>query len=181
MTGDLELLTLVGNPKVGSRTLQVGEELARQLAEGLTQAGRRVRRETIDIASLGAELLDWQSAKADAAIKQAIGADLLIVTSPTYKATYTGLLKLFLDRINYDGLAGRVAVPVMVAAAPIHALAVETHLRPLLVELGASCPTRGLCVLESQLAELESVIGKFVTGALPALVASLRISAREKA
>src|SRR5579872_4942692 len=167
MATELKLIALVGNPKPGSRTLQVAEELARALGARLAGEGLRVASEAIDIAALGAELLDWQSALVDAALKKTTGADLLIVASPTYKATYTGLLKLFLDRIAYDGLAGRVALPVMVAAAPIHALAVETHLRPLLVELGASCPARGLCVLESQLPDLTPVIDKFLGGAMP--------------
>jgi FMN reductase len=43
------------------------------------------------------------------------GCDLLIVASPIYKATYTGVLKVLLDRIPMEGLAGRVAIPVMVA------------------------------------------------------------------
>ena len=56
-------------------------------------------------------------------------------------------------------LVGRVAIPIMVGAAPIHTLAVDAYLRPLLIEIGASCPTRGLFVLESQLSELEAVVG----------------------
>ena len=77
------------------------------------------------------------------AVAAAKGADLLVVASPTYKATYTGLLKLFLDQIGADDLAGVVTVPVMVGAGAGHALAVETHLRPVLVELGAAMPTQG--------------------------------------
>jgi FMN reductase len=56
-----------------------------------------------------------------------------------------------------------------VGAAPIHTLAVDAYLRPLLIELGASCPTRGLYVLESQLPELEAVVGRWLAAAVPAL------------
>jgi len=38
-------------------------------------------------------------------------------------------------------------VPVIFAAAPHHRLAVDVHLTPLLLELGASVPNRGLFVL----------------------------------
>ena len=38
----------------------------------------------------------------------------------------------------------------MLGASPVHALAPEHGLRPLLVELGAVVPTRGLYVLDSQ-------------------------------
>ena len=80
-------------------------------------------------------------------------SDVVIVASPTYKATYTGLLKVFLDRFPHQGLGGVTAIPLMLGAADTHALAVEHGLRPLLVELGASVPTRGLFVLDSEHAD----------------------------
>jgi FMN reductase len=43
-----------------------------------------------------------------------------------------------------------VAVPVMLGATSHHALAPELHLRPLLVELGASVPTPALYVIEHE-------------------------------
>ena len=46
----------------------------------------------------------------------------------------------------------------MVGAGPQHALAVEVHLRPVLVELGASLPARGLYVLESELDAVHAVV-----------------------
>jgi FMN reductase len=57
----------------------------------------------------------------------------------------------------------------MVGAAPQHALAVEVHLRPVLVELGATMPTRGLYVMESQLESLDEVVGAWVAEAVPRL------------
>ena len=45
----------------------------------------------------------------------------------------------------------------------------ETHFRPLLVELGASVPSRGLYVLESQLDDLDAVVADFMHGAGPLL------------
>ena len=32
--------------------------------------------------------------------------ELLVIATPTYKGTYTGLLKLFLDQFGASGLAG---------------------------------------------------------------------------
>ena len=74
-----------------------------------------------------------------------------MIASPTYKATYTGILKSLLDSVPHDGLAGVIAIPLMVAGDRVHALAVEVHLRPVLVELGAITPTRGLFFEESSL------------------------------
>ena len=55
----------------------------------------------------------------------------------------------------------------MTGAAPIHALAPEVHLRPLLVELGSSAPTRGLYITEQQFEDLDHVIGSWAATARP--------------
>lgn len=76
----------------------------------------------------------------------------MVVASPTYKASYTGLLKLFLDRIGRGALTGVTAVPLMLGGDLRHTLAPEVFLKPVLVELGASCPTAGLFLPESDFA-----------------------------
>jgi len=43
-------------------------------------------------------------------------------------------------------------VPLMLGAGPGHALAPELFLRPVLVELGASTPTRGLYLIDRDFA-----------------------------
>jgi FMN reductase len=74
----------------------------------------------------------------------------VVVASPTYKGAYTGLLKLFLDRFaGQTGLTG-LAVPLMLGGSPAHSLAPELMLRPVLTELGATVPGRGLFVVDSQ-------------------------------
>jgi FMN reductase len=83
------------------------------------------------------------------AVAAVSSADFLVVASPTYKASYTGVLKAFLDRFPSGGLAGSVAFPLMLGGAWQHALAPEVFLKPVLVELGALCPVRGLYLLES--------------------------------
>jgi len=103
----------------------------------------------VDLAELGPALLDWSSDEVTALVEQLGAADLVVVASPTYKGTFTGLLKLFLDRFAAGtGLRG-VAVPLMLGAGPIHALAPEISLRPVLTELGATVPGRGLFVVDS--------------------------------
>ena len=94
--------------------------------------------------------------------------------SPTYKAAYTGLLKAFLDRYGNDGLAGVTAVGVMTGGWPGHLLAVEVHLRPVLVELGATVPARGLYVTEPELADLGQAVGRWSERAVPLIRSSVR-------
>ena len=134
---------VVGNPKPGSRTLQAARHVARELT------GREADL-TVDLAELGVRLFDWDDEEVRRLVAEVGDADLVVVASPTYKATYTGLLKLFLDRFaGGTGLSG-AAVPLMLGAGPTHALAPELFLRPLLTELGAVVPVRGLYVVDTQ-------------------------------
>jgi FMN reductase len=146
---------LVGNPKARSRTSAAAAEVAAFVADRL---GATPETTTIELPDLGPGLLGWGDPAVAAAVAAVTGADLLIVASPTYKATYTGLLKLFLDQIAADDLAGVVTVPVMVGAGATHALAVETHLRPVLVELGAVMPAHGLYLQETDLGDLPPLL-----------------------
>lgn len=145
MSNQLRVAVVVGNPKPRSRTY----EAALLVAERLTGAAPEV---VIDVADLGAGLLAWGDQPTKDAVAAVQGADVVVVASPTYKAAYTGLLKLFLDRFPSDGLAGVVAVPLMLGGGPGHALAPELTLRPVLVELGASTPTRALYLIDRDFA-----------------------------
>ncbi len=144
MTERVRVGVVVGNPKPRSRTYQAALLVAARLS-GVAGDPDVV----VDVAELGAGLLDWADPATGQAVEAVRGLDLLVVASPTYKATYTGLLKVFLDRFPSNALAGVVAVPVMLGAGPGHALAPEVHLKPVLSELGASTPTRALYLLDT--------------------------------
>lgn len=132
---------VVGNPKPGSRTLAAAVHVARELTGAEPDL-------VVDLADLGPALLDWTDPGVSALVEQVSAADLVVVASPTYKAAYTGLLKLFLDRFPTDGLRG-VAVPLMLGAGPGHALAPELTLRPVLTEIGGLVPAKGLYVVDA--------------------------------
>ena len=91
------------------------------------------------------------------------------MASPTYKGTYTGLLKVFLDRLDYQALSSVIALPMLVMRVPNHALAVDLHLRPLLLELGAATPAPGLAFLEPDLAEPGPVLDSWAARVAAAL------------
>jgi FMN reductase len=84
-----------------------------------------------------------------------MNADALVVVSPVYKASYTGLLKAFFDRLPGGSLTGVPCVPAMLGGSERHALAVEVHLRPLLAELGADT-LPGCYVTEAEMDDVDS-------------------------
>jgi len=152
----------------------VANAVADAVASGLGVGERGgAERLVVDLAEHAGRLFDWGAEEVSALNAQVASSDVVVVASPTYKATYTGMLKAFLDRYGNNGLAGTVAVTVMTGGNPSHALAPEVHLRPLLVELGASLPTRGLYVVESQLAELDTVVDQWAEVAVPYLARAL--------
>ena len=165
------MAVVVGNPKAGSRTLRVALALADTLTERLQLASQD--RVVVDLAEVGGELFDPDAERVTALLEAVAVSDLIVVASPTFKATYTGILKSFFDRYGANALAAAVAVPLMTGAAPIHALAPEVHLRPLLVELGASVPTRSLYVTEDRFDDLDTVIGAWADSACPRIEAAM--------
>ena len=142
----MKCAVVVGNPKAKSRTLEAGILVAEKLAGGKPDI-------VIDLIDLGAGLLEYGNAEVVAAIQSIRTANFVVFASPTYKATYTGLLKLFLDQIPQDGLLDVIAFPVMLGAGPAHALAPDLLLKPVLVELGADCPAPGLYLVDKSFSE----------------------------
>jgi len=160
----VELSIVVGNPKPRSRTLTVAEAVA----ERITDATGATMARTVDLCDHAADLFAWPH-EGLAALNDAVAAsDYVVFASPTYKAAYTGLLKAFLDRYPNNGLAGVTAIPVMTGGSPTHAMAVDTALRPVLVELGASLPTRGLFFVMTQMAELDAIVDEWAAQNLAA-------------
>lgn len=141
----MKTAVVVGNPKPQSRTLDAGVLVARKLTGAEPD-------EILDVIDLGPGLLELGNSEVAAAVASVQRADIVIVASPTFKATYSGLLKLFLDQFPSDGLAGISAFSVMLGAGPAHALAPDLLLKPVLVELGAICPAGGLYLIDKSYA-----------------------------
>lgn len=165
MKAAMDISIVVGNPKAGSRTLKIAQQVAGHCAEHCGGAQGVV----VDLAEYASELFDWPNQRLAELGARVAASDLLIVGSPTYKATYTGLLKAFFDRYPHNGLDGVIAVPVMTAGSDLHGMAVEVMMRPLLVELGASIPTRGLFVNMQQMGDVDAVIRNWASDNLPKL------------
>lgn len=155
----MKIVVVVGNPKRDSRTLRVAHSLGRLIAENCDHGQDPV---VIDLAEHARSMFEWPSAEMAALNETVASSDVAIIASPTYKASYTGLLKSFLDRYPAMGLADVNAVPVMTGAAKAHAMAPEVTLRPLLLELGATMPTRGLYFETPQFGRMDEVLSDWI-------------------
>ncbi len=140
----------------GLRVPSTTQLLAGQLAEAATRelAAEGEVRDAYDVVVREIEVREHAHAVVDAlltgfptgdlaaAIEDVVAADALIVVTPVYQASFSGLFKSFVDLIEEGRLRG---VPVLLAATggtERHSLAVEYALRPLVSHLGAvSVPT----------------------------------------
>ncbi len=162
-SGDGGIVTVVGNPRAGSRTLTAAVALAGALQQTLAAragAGEPLAPGPVfDLAELAPGLLaPWSLSTAAAQAAAAVrSARLVVLATPTYKGSYSGILKLLLDVIPAGGLDGVVVQPLTVAGGAEHRTLADAALRPVLAELGASVPVPALLLQESDLPAVERV------------------------
>jgi len=142
------IVAISGSPSSPSRSTA----LARHVAGDLRARGFELA--SIEVRDLPAgELLTGQTT--DPAIAAAIAlverADALVIATPIYKASYTGILKAFLDVLPQFAFTGKVVLPLATGGTIAHVLALDYALRPVLVSLGAQHIVNGLFVLDKTL------------------------------
>lgn len=143
------IVVVSGNPRPGSRTSTLAVAVGEALAGGSPA-------EVVEVGALGAGLLTPGDEPTAAAVTLLREADVLVVATPTYKGSYTGVLKVLLDQLPAQALAGKRAVPVVTAGIAPQAAAAEALLRQLLTELGADVAP-GLPVVEADLPESRTI------------------------
>jgi FMN reductase len=155
-----------GSPRATSKS----RLLVERVLDALAKHGVPVQ--LVDLAVLPAEALLGRGADPHVAnaLEAASHAEIVVLGTPVYRATYTGLAKAFFDLFPRDALAGAIGVPVVTGAGPEHALAVDHGLRPLFASLGARTIAAAIYATDAQ----------FRGGAPePALLAAVERAARE--
>jgi FMN reductase len=115
-------------------SLQSAGKSARLAAGAIEFAGDG---ETFDLATLDAAALLGRARDGgvDHALAAVAAADILVVVTPVYRATYSGLLKVFFDLLPAHALAQTVSVLVASGGSGAHFLAVDTGMRALIASL----------------------------------------------
>ena len=70
-------------------------------------------------------------------LEQVTAADMYIIATPIFRASFTGALKNLLDHIPVEGLMGKACGLIAIGATDHHYLTVDTQLRPVLAWFGA--------------------------------------------
>ncbi|WPB55789.1 FMN reductase [Xylophilus sp. GOD-11R] len=131
MTKPLKVVAVSGSLQRPSRTLALVEHLVDLIGEAVPIQTRLIELGVVGPRLAGALARAQLPADVEAEIAAVESADLLVVASPVYRATYSGLFKHFFDFVHHEAL---IDVPVLLAAtggSERHALVIDHQLRPL--------------------------------------------------
>lgn len=95
------------------------------------------------------------SGRAAAVVELVQSADLLVVGSPVYRASYTGALKHLFDLVDYRALQGAPVVLAATGGTPLHGLMIEHQLRPLFGFFGARTIPTSVYALDTDFDDYE--------------------------
>lgn len=146
----LVAVVISGSPSAASRSRRLLDHVAAALAAEGVDVTR------VDLAALPSDdLLGRTRSRAiERALEAVAGAQIVAVSTPVYRATYTGLLKVFFDLFAPGMLVDKVAIPLASGGSAAHRLVLDHGLRPLLASVGATVVRTGTYATDADLREL---------------------------
>jgi FMN reductase len=130
----MSILLLGGSPSLVSSSGRLLDHVGARLALHGHRCTTLQVRDLPAQALLHADFGDPAILRAKALVE---AADAIVIATPVYKASYTGILKAFLDLLAQDGLAGKLVLPLATGGSLSHMLALDYALRPVLATLAA--------------------------------------------
>jgi FMN reductase len=143
----MSTLLIAGSPSERSRSAALLDAVAQRL----TVRGALVDRIHIrDLSPQALLLADAHHRSISQAVAQVAQARVLVVSTPVYKAAYSGVLKVFLDLLPQTALQGKTVLPLATGGSPHHMLALDYALRPVLQSLEAKHILPGIYATDAQ-------------------------------
>ncbi|QIK83501.1 FMN reductase [Sanguibacter sp. HDW7] len=136
------LVAVSGGLSQPSSTRLLADRLVTAAADELVARGQQVETETVELRDLAHDITDmmltgFPSPRLGDVLERVRTADGLVLVSPIFSGSYSGLFKSFFDVVDPKALTD---VPVLLGATagtPRHSLALEHALRPLFSYLHA--------------------------------------------
>ncbi|MEV5028936.1 NADPH-dependent FMN reductase [Paenibacillus sp. LPE1-1-1.1] len=142
------IVIISGSPNASSRLNGITQYVEQQLIE------KNIAVDLITVVSLPAEDLIHAKFGSPAIVeanKLVENADAVIIASPVYKASFTGVLKTFLDLLPQKGLDGKIIAPLFIGGTIAHLLSIDYSLKPVLASMGAKIYVSGVYAVDSQI------------------------------
>ncbi|WP_375001164.1 CE1759 family FMN reductase [Aeromicrobium sp. CTD01-1L150] len=159
--------------------------LADRVTEAVTEQIPDASVTTVELRPLAHDITDaalsgYAAPRLQDVIDTVAAADALVVVTPIFKASYTGLFKTFIDTLDQDLLIGKPVLLAATGGTARHSLAIDIALRPLFAYLQALVVPTGVFAsphdwgsegtsalggrIERAVGELASVLGGGGTG-----------------
>ena len=137
-----------------SSTRMLADRLAAATLAQLAERGIEASVDTIELRDLAHDITNnlltgFAPAELESAINAVVSADALIVVTPIFSTSYSGLFKSFIDVLDPDALTG---MPVLIGAnagTARHSLAIDYAVRPLFAYLHADTMSSGVFAASS--------------------------------
>ena len=129
----MSIVALAGSPSANSRSTAL-------LSHVLSRLDPLVARSEIVLRDLPATALvraDLDDPAIRRARDQVAAARFVVIATPIYQASFSGLLKTFLDLLPQDALRGKSVLALGTGGSAAHLLALDYALKPVLAALGA--------------------------------------------
>ena len=134
------LTAILGSPFSGSSS----EKIVRLVIENLPTSDWTTHIVDLSKISSDALLLRKEDETLNSSIDYVVNSTVIVAATPTYRATYTGLIKSFFDQLPADSLTGKLLLPIQTGGSAEHSLSIEHGLIPMVRTLGASVSTKSI-------------------------------------
>lgn len=130
------VVVLTAGLRQPSSSRLLADRLTSATQSALQQRGQSVELEVVELREYARELTNhlltgFPAARLGELIERVVAADALIVVSPIFSGSYSGLFKTFFDVLEPDVLVGKPVLMGATGGTARHSLALEYALRPL--------------------------------------------------
>jgi FMN reductase len=138
----MRIVVISGGLGSPSSTRVLGDDIVTRLREALAREGEELDAHVVELrelahATVDAMLTGFPTGELARVVDDIASADALVVVSPTFSASISGLVKSFFDILEPDTLAGKPVLMAATGGTERHSLMLEFAMRPLLSYLGA--------------------------------------------
>ena len=127
----MKVVGVSGSLKAPSRTIELVEQIVAQLGTHLDVEPTLIRVNELGPHFAGALTRDELPREVEDALLAIESADVLVVASPVYRASFTGLFKHLFDFVDQYALVDKPVILAATGGSERHALIIEHQFRPL--------------------------------------------------
>ncbi|WP_238985110.1 NADPH-dependent FMN reductase [Bacillus kwashiorkori] len=139
----------------------IGEKLPKVMGLCIKEAERKnpnLKTEMIDLRDYQIQFVDGRpreqyNTDTQETVAKILAADILLIGSPVYQASISGVLKNLFDHLPMNSLDGKIVGLVMTAGTEKHYLVMEHQLRPIITFLKGFVVTKNVFIHTNQLDE----------------------------